>query len=213
MDDNMKFVNQCRAKKTIENLAKGNINGYLVEDGNDAIEIIEKILKEGDTVTAGGSITLKETGVMDYLRKGRYNFLDREVKGLTAEDKKEIYRKAFFADGYLTSANALTTKGEIYNVDGNGNRVAATIFGPDKVIFVVGVNKLVDTMQEAINRNAKIAAPANAKRIDKQTPCTKVGECVDCLSKDRICRKYVVIKGDYDKDRIHVIIVNQNLGY
>lgn len=213
MDKNLKFIMECKAKKAIENLAKGNINGYIVQDENEVIELIDNILDEGATVTAGGSMTLNEVGVIEHLRKGRYNFLDRDAQGLTQEDKMEIYRKAFYADGFLTSANALSVNGEIYNVDGNGNRVAATIFGPKKVIFVVGVNKLVENMQEAIMRNANIAAPANAKRLDKKTPCAVTGKCENCSSPQRICKKFVTITGDFDKERMHVIIVNKEFGY
>lgn len=213
MNDNVGFVYEKMAERTIENLKKGNINGYFVQDEKETIEIIESIVKEGATVSVGGSMTLFETGILDYLRNGKYKFLDRYQEGLTKEDIKEIYRKTFFADAYFTSVNALTEQGEIYNVDGNGNRVAATLYGPDKVIFIVGINKLVPEMNYAVERNETLAAPANAKRLNKQTPCTKTGICMNCLSKERICRKYVVIKGDMDKDRIHVIIINKNLGY
>ncbi|WP_066503333.1 lactate utilization protein [Abyssisolibacter fermentans] len=213
MNENVGFVYEKMAERTIENLKKGNINGYFLQDEKEAIETIESIVKEGATVSVGGSMTLFETGILDYLRNGKYKFLDRYQEGLSKEDIKEIYRKTFFADAYFTSVNALTEQGEIYNVDGNGNRVAATLYGPDKVIFIVGINKLVSEMKYAVERNENLAAPANAKRLNKQTPCTKTGICMNCLSKERICRKYVVIKGDMDKDRMHVIIINKNLGY
>lgn len=158
-------------------------------------------------------MTLFETGVIDHLRSGRYNFLDRYKEGLTDSDIKEIYRKSFFADAYFTSSNAITEDGEIYNVDGNGNRVAAMIYGPDKVIIVAGINKIVKDLDEAIERNREMAAPANAKRLNKNTPCAKIGYCMDCTSADRICRNYVLIKNQGRKDRMYVIFVNKNLGY
>lgn len=213
MDNNVKFVIEKRALRTIENMEKNNMQGYFVQNEEEAVNKISEIIKEGDTVTVGGSMTLFETGVMDFLRNGKYNFLDRYKEGLTPEDIKDIYRKSFAADAYFTSSNAITEEGELYNVDGRGNRVAAMIYGPDKVIVVAGVNKIVKDLDEAIMRNREWAAPANAKRLNRKTPCAEVGYCMDCKSEERICSDYVVIKRQMVKDRIHVIIVNKNLGY
>jgi len=213
MDNNVKFVLEKRALRTIKNLRKNNMNGYFVQDEKEALKKIEELIGEGDTVSVGGSMTLFETGVIDFLRNGKYNFLDRYEEGLAPEDIKEIYRKSFSADAYFTSSNALTEEGELYNVDGRGNRVAAMIYGPDKVIVIVGINKIVRDLDEAIMRNRELAAPANVKRLNKKTPCAEVGYCMDCKSKDRICNEYVVIKKQMDGDRIHVIIVNKELGY
>ncbi|RKD21554.1 Uncharacterised ACR, YkgG family COG1556 [Caminicella sporogenes DSM 14501] len=213
MDKNVNFVIVERIKRTIENLEKNNMKGYFVENEADALKKIEEILNEGDTVSVGGSMTLFEIGVFNLLRNGKYIFLDRYEKGLTPQQIKEIYRKSFFANVYLTSSNAITENGELYNVDGRGNRVAAMLYGPDKVIIVVGKNKIVKNLEEAILRNRNLAAPANAKRLNRNTPCAKTGYCMDCSSKDRICNEYVLIKKQLDPDRIHVIIVNKDLGY
>ena len=148
-----------------------------------------------------------------FLRKGDYQLLDRYKEGLTPSDIKEVFRKSFFADAYLTSSNAVTEKGELYNVDGNGNRVAAMLYGPDQVIVVVGINKIVKDVEQAILRVKEIAAPANNKRLNKPNPCTKIGYCADCNSPDRICNEYTLIKRQGVKGRIHVIIVNKELGY
>ena len=113
----------------------------------------------------------------------------------------------------MTSTNAITEYGEIYNVDGNGNRVAAMLYGPDKVIIVAGVNKIVPNVEEAIIRTKEYASPINAKRLNKETPCTKIGRCVECNSDNRICNEYTLIKRQIDKNRIHVIFLNDNLGY
>lgn len=158
-------------------------------------------------------MTLFEIKIIDFLRSGRYNFLDRYKENLTQTDLKEIYRKSFSANTYFASANAITEEGEIFNVDGNGNRVAAILYGPDKVILIVGVNKIVKNIDEAIKRNKDISGPANAKRLNLQTPCAKVGYCMDCESKDRICCEYTVIKRQRNENRIHVIFVNDNLGF
>ncbi|KGG81298.1 membrane protein [Caloranaerobacter azorensis H53214] len=213
MDKNVSFVIEKRVERTIQNLEKNNMHGYFVQNEKEAIEKIKELIKEGDTVAVGGSMTLFEVGVIDFLRNGKYNFLDRYREGLTSEDIKELYRKSFSADVYFTSSNAITEEGELYNVDGRGNRVAAMIYGPDKVIVVVGVNKIVKSIDEAIERNRQLAAPANTKRLNKKTPCAEVGYCMNCTSPDRICNQYVLIKRQMQKGRIHVIIVNKNLGY
>ncbi|MEG1256270.1 lactate utilization protein [Clostridium sp.] len=213
MDSNMKWLKENRINQTINSLKKNGINGYLVNDYNDLIDKINELTSEGDTVSCGGSMSLFETGVIEHLRSGRYKFLDRYKEGLTKEDIKNIYRESFSADVYFTSTNAITESGELYNVDGNGNRVAAMLYGPDKVIVVVGENKIVKDINEAIVRNERIAAPANCKRLNKVTPCAKVGHCMDCSSEDRICNEYTVIRRQGNKDRIHVIFLNEELGY
>ncbi|AYE34284.1 lactate utilization protein [Clostridium septicum] len=213
MDNNVKWVNEQRILRTIEALKSNNMNGYLVSNKAELLAKIEELVKEGSTVSCGGSVSLAESGVLDYLRSGKYNFLDRGKEGLTQEEIGKIYRGAFSADAYFTSSNAITEAGELYNVDGNGNRVAAMIFGPERVIVIVGVNKLVKDVDEAINRVKYVAAPANGVRLNRQTPCAKVGYCMDCKSKTRMCRQYTLIKSQSNPDRMHVIFINEELGY
>lgn len=213
MDKNAMFVIDKRVKRTIENLEKNNMNGYYVQTEEEVLNKIQELISEGDTVSVGGSMTLFETGVVNLLRNGKYNFLDRYKEGLTPAEVKEIYRKSFFADAYFTSSNAITENGEIYNVDGTGNRVAAMLFGPEKVIIVVGRNKLVKNLEQAISRVEETAAPANTVRLSKTTPCTKTGHCMDCKSEQRICNEYTLIKRQRELGRIHVIIINKELGY
>lgn len=213
MDNNIKWVNEGKILRTINSLEKNNMNGYIVNSKEELIDKIISLTNEGDKVSCGGSMSLVETGVMDHLRSGRYDFLDREKEGLSSNDIDRIYRESFFADTYFSSSNAITEDGELYNVDGNGNRVAALLFGPKKVIIVAGANKIVKNLDEAIKRNREIAAPANAKRLNKSTPCTKVGYCMDCKSPEKICREYTVIKSQRDNNRIHVIFLNDNIGY
>ena len=213
MDSNIKWVNEEKILRTIASLEKNNMNGYIVSNKEELIGQIISLTNEGEKVSCGGSMSLAETGVIDLLRSGRYDFLDRAKEGLSVEDIDRIYRECFFADTYFSSSNAITEDGELYNVDGNGNRVAALLFGPKKVIIVAGVNKIVKNLDEAIKRNREIAAPANAKRLNKSTPCTKIGYCMDCKSPEKICREYTVIKSQKDKNRIHVIFLNDNIGY
>ena len=213
MDSNLKWVNEQKILRTIEALNKNNMNGYLVNTKEELIEKIKELVKENSTVSCGGSMSLFETGIIDHLRSGRYKFLDRYEEGLSREEVTKIFKESFFADAYFASSNAVTEDGKLYNVDGNGNRVAAMMFGPEKVILVVGVNKIVKNIDEAVIRNKEISAPTNAKRLNKMTPCTKVGYCMDCKSNDKICREFTVISSQVNKDRIHVIFMNENIGY
>lgn len=213
MNNDLQWVKEQQINRTISSLNKNGINAYMVSTKEELLSKIEKIVDDGATVSCGGSMTLEELGIIEYLREGRYNFLDRSKQGLSAEEIGNIYRQTFFADAYFTGTNAITEEGELYNVDGNGNRVSAMIFGPKKVIVIIGSNKIVKNLDQAIERNKCISAPANAKRLNKNTPCTKVGYCVDCNSEERICCEYTVIKRQRDKQRMHVFIFNDNFGY
>lgn len=213
MDKNLAFVMGKKVERVIENLEKNNMSGYWIKSKEDLIDSIEELVPQGSLVGCGGSMTLFESGVIDHLRCGKYEFLDRYAHGLRKDDIKDIYRKSFCADAYFVSSNAITESGELYNVDGNGNRVAAMLYGPDKVIVIVGVNKIVKDVEEAINRNKKIAAPANAKRLNLNTPCVKLGYCVECQSEERICCEYTLIRKQRTKGRIHVFILNEAVGY
>lgn len=213
MDSNVMWLRELRINKVISALKENNMNGYLVSSKEELIKKIEELTKENDVVACGGSMTLFETGVIEHLRGERYKFLDRYKEGLDTCDIKKIYREAFFSDVYFTSTNAITENGEIYNVDGNGNRVAAMLYGPEKVIIVSGYNKIVKNLSEAIERNKNIAAPINAKRLNKKTPCVKTGYCMDCNSREKICREYTLIKSQNNPNRIHVIFLNEDYGY
>lgn len=213
MDKFAEFVVEKKVERVICNLQKNNMDGYFVQDEQELKEKLQELMNQGETVSVGGSMTLFETGIIDLLRNGKYQFLDRYKEGLTPEDVEDIYRKTFYADSYVASSNALTEDGELYNVDGTGNRVAAMLFGPKKVIVIVGTNKIVKDAHEAIRRNREISAPANAKRLNRKTPCAAVGCCMDCQSPERICNEYVLIRRQRARGRIHVIIVNESLGY
>lgn len=207
------WSNEMKINRTIEALKKNNMNGYYAKNRDEVIKLIEDIVAEGSKVAVGGSETLSELGVLEYLRSGRYDFLDRYKAGLTPEEVTNIFKQSFLADAYLSGCNAITENGELYNVDGNGNRVAAMLYGPDKVIVICGVNKIVKDVDEAIKRNRAISAPMNAKRLNRKTPCAKVGYCMDCNSPERICNEYTLIKKQRLPERMHVIFLNENLGY
>lgn len=213
MDENLTFVQEKRVEDLMNNLKKKNMAGYYVKSKEELTNLLDTLITDQATVSVGGSMTLFESGVIDYLRKRPLNFLDRYEPGLDAEQIKELYRDSFGADVYLTSTNAITESGGLYNVDGRGNRVAAMIYGPDKVIVIASVNKIVKNLEAAIERNKKWAAPANAKRLNRKTPCASLGYCTDCDSPDRICHDFTYITSQMTKDRIHVILTKDNFGY
>ncbi len=202
-----------RLERTMKALAWNKMKPYFVQSHEELHSLIRELIKNDKLITAGGSMSLKESGVTDMLMneyKGIY--IDRS-EGKDREEVEEIMRKAFVSDTFLCSSNAITEDGALYNVDGNGNRVSAMIYGPKQVIVVAGTNKIVKDIDEAIKRVETIAAPKNTVRLDCGTPCTKTGECVHCHSEKRICCSYVTLRQQRIADRIKVIFVDESLGY
>lgn len=215
MDKNKKFVIDKQIESTIANLHKNNMYACYVETKEDVIEEVLKFLKDGDKVSCGGSVTLFEAGIVEYLRNGKYNYLDRYDKSISPEKINDLFREAMLCDTYFTSSNAITENGELLNIDRGGNRVAAMIFGPKSVIVIVGYNKIVPDIKAAYDRIKNIAAPANAKRFELDIPCAKTGKCMECESSSKVC-SYTTFIGyqiPAKKDRIKVIIVGEELGY
>ncbi|AKI97274.1 lactate utilization protein [Kosmotoga pacifica] len=206
-----KWKYQKLAEVVLENFAKRGINGHYVNSGEDVIPLLKKLIPPHSSVAVGGSLTLSETGVLDFLRKNDYDFKDRyAVK--TPEERKKIHAETFGVDYFLSSANAITMRGEIVQLDGHGTRVAPMIYGPKKVIIVAGMNKIVPDIESARER-IKYIAPMNARRLGLHTPCTTTGICMDCRSNQRICETYVIISdSSAHKDRYTVILVGENLG-
>lgn len=210
--------------KTLEALRQNNMQAYYAENAEQAKEIVCSLIEKGSTISNGGSVTLKQTGIYELLKNGDYNYLDRDAEGLSREQIEDIYRKSFFADTYVTSTNAITENGELYNVDGNSNRTAAILYGPKNVIVIAGINKIVPDIRAAVERVKKVAAPLNTVRLNCKTPCAVTGECISlknedsvacdgCRSDARICCNYVVSAFQRHRDRIKVIIVGEELGY
>ena len=203
----------ARIEKTMKALERNFMKPFYAESREELHRIVRELVKNDKLITAGGSMSLKESGVTDLLLseyKGIY--VDRS-EGKTPDEVEDILRKAFVSDTFFASTNALTEDGALYNVDGKGNRVSAMIYGPKQVVLVVGVNKIVKDMDEAVRRVELIAAPKNTVRLNCATPCAKTGECAHCRSDSRICCSYVRLEQQRVKDRIKVIIVNEELGY
>ena len=213
MDQHLNAVWQMKIERLMKNLEKNQMKGTFLKDREALQEYMNQQIPDGVKVAVGGSQTLFEVGVIEYLRTRNVTFFDRYEEGLSMEGRKEVFRNSFFADFYFTSTNAITLDGHLYNIDHVGNRVAAMLFGPDKVFVIIGLNKIVDTEAEAVGRIRSIAAPANNVRLNRDTPCTKLGSCTECNAKDRICSEYTLIKRQSVKDRIEVLILPTELGY
>lgn len=222
MDANKKIIIEKRINKTGENLRKNNMEFYYAETKEDVCHIVESLIKEGDVITNGGTVTMKECGLSELLNSPKYKYLDRSK--MTPEEVSELYIKAFSADVYISSSNAITEDGVLYNVDGNSNRIAAIAFGPKSVIIIAGYNKIVKDLNEAEIRVKREAAPPNCVRLDCATYCKEKGECVSLNNADRqiydgcggdarICCNYLISAHQRHKGRIKVIIVGEELGY
>lgn len=213
MNKYVEKVVEQKINRTLEALNRHGFNAVCVDSKEDASILVKSLIKKGSVIGVGGSETLKEIGVLEEFKKEEYHFIQTQVEGLSEQQRHQLYRECFFADVYLSSANAITEDGYLYNVDGRSNRVAALLYGPDHVIIVAGVNKIVRDLDDAIKRNREIAAPANALRLNKKTPCTKTLTCHDCQSPERICRNYVVMGPQANKERVKIILVNESLGF
>lgn len=200
-------------QKTIYNLNRNNMAGYYADSVPRLHEIFRSLVQKGETIGCGDSVTLEQTGIFDLVRCGDYSFLDKHEPGLSHDEKREIYLHNFRADTFLTGVNAVTTDGSLLNIDGNGSRVAPILYGPKQVIAVVGTNKIVNSVEEAVLRARQIAAPLDAKRLGKSTPCTKRNQCMDCHHTQRICNDFVLVTGQFEKDRIKVIFIEGDYGF
>lgn len=193
-----------------KNCEKNRFEFEILENKEECLKRVNELIQANDVVSHGGSVTLEQVGILDLLKERKdISYLDRR----NCEDVQKLYREVFSSDIYLTSSNALTMDGELYNVDGTGNRVAAMMFGPKKVLVVVGLNKIVDNMQKAIEHVEKVAAVQNNIRLNKENPCVKIGHCVHCQSPTKICRLFTVIRSSAIEKRIHILCVKENLGY
>jgi hypothetical protein len=206
-------------KTLIETLEGNNIPATYVPTRREAFDRIMSMIPEGSVVGFGDSLTLREIGIVDALTEGNYTFLNPWAPGTDTEKNIALKRRALTSDVFVTGTNALTLDGKIVNVDGHGNRVAAMLFGPAKVIVVVGINKIVADVQAALERIRNEAAPLNVKRhpnFDPMPPCGETGVCTDCGSAWRICNKTVIVERQYDNNKytpiLTVVIVGEKLG-
>ncbi|MEE0955405.1 MAG: lactate utilization protein [Eubacterium sp.] len=209
MDEMTTKKNELLAQTVIKGLKSRNMTGYYAANKEDALKQALALIPEGSKVTMGGGASVHQIGLPDALKQGNYEFLDRDE----VADKRAAMLWAYDADFYLASANAITNDGILVNIDGNANRVSAIAQGPRKVLFIVGLNKVCPDVDSALKRARNTAAPINAMRFGLSTPCSKTGTCMDCKSPDTICCQFLITRYSKHADRIHVILVNDDLGF
>ena len=209
MNENITKRNNLLAQKVIKGLESRNMKGYYAENKEEALKLALELIPENSSVTMGGAMSAHEIGLVDALKEGNYNFIDRDK----AEDKRAAMLAAYDADCFLTSANAMTEDGVMVNIDGNSNRVSAIAQGPKHVLVIVGMNKICVDVDAAMKRARNVAAPINAQRFGLSTPCAKTGSCMNCKSPDTICCQFLITRFSRHEGRIHVILVNDSLGF
>ena len=208
MNENMRKRNEQLAKMVIRGLNSRNMSGYYAADKEEAVKLALELIPEGSTVAMGGCMTAYEIGLIHALENEKYHYIDRDK--MTPRDS---LMAAYDADVFLSSANAITSDGIMVNIDGNSNRVSCIAQGPKKVVFLVGMNKVCSDLDSAMKRARNVAAPANAQRFDIKTPCKETGRCCDCKSPDTICCQILTTRYSRHEGRIHVILINDILGY
>lgn len=208
MDENMKKRNERLAQTVIKGLQSRNMTGYYAEDKEAALKQALELIEENSTISMGGCMSAHEIGLVQALQEGNYQYLDRSKM-----EPREGLLAAYDSDVFLSSANAMTSDGILVNIDGNSNRVSCIAQGPKKVIFIVGMNKVCDDLDSAMKRARNVAAPINAQRFEVKTPCKETGKCFDCKSPDTICCQFLITRYSRHTGRIHVILVNDHLGF
>ena len=209
MNKNITARNEKLAKEVIKSLESRQMSGYWAADKEETLKQALALIPEGSSVTMGGAMSAHEIGLVEALKKGNYNFIDRDE----ADDPRAAMLAAYDADVFLSSVNAMTQDGILINIDGNANRVSAIAQGPRKVVFIVGMNKVCDDLDGAMKRARNVAAPINAQRFEINTPCKKTGKCMDCKSPDTICCQFLITRFERHPGRAHVILVNDSLGF
>ena len=201
-----------RGKLLVKNLKSRHFDAYYCANKEEALNKALELIPEGASVGWGGSVSCAEIGLLNVLRSGNYKAIDRESVQ-TPEEKEQLAKEVLLADYFLTSANAMSLDGQMVNIDGTGNRVAAIIYGPKNVLVVVGMNKVCDTLDDAIKRARTVASPMNMQRFIKDTPCAVTGICGDCKSEGCICNQIVITRHCRPTGRIQYIVVGEDLGY
>lgn len=209
MNENIIKRNDLLAERVINGLQSRNMTGYYARTKEEALRTALKLIPEGSSISMGGAMSVHEIGLSEAVKTDKYNFIDRDA----AEDKRAAMLAGYDADIFLSSCNAMTEDGILVNIDGNANRVSCIAQGPKKVIFIVGMNKVCIDVDAALKRARNVAAPINAQRFGLSTPCSKTGSCMNCKSPDTICCQFLVTRFSRHKDRIHVILVGEDLGF
>lgn len=200
-----------RGKILVKNLQSRHFEAYYCKDKQSALEKALELISVGNSVGWGGVMSAEQIGLIDAIRNGPYRVLDRKMCK-TAEEKEELYRASFCADVYLTGANGISLDGQMVNIDGTGNRVAAIAYGPKTILVIAGMNKVMDTLEDAVSRARTVAAPLNQQRFLLPNPCTTTGTCANCKSETCICNQILITRNCRPAGRIKFILVGEDLG-
>ena len=206
------LYNEKRGKLLVKNLKSRHFDAYYCANKKEALEKALELIPEGASVGWGGTMSAMEIGLQDAIRNGNYKAIDRE-HAKSQEDSQRMAMECLSADFFLTGANAISLDGQMVNIDGTGNRVAAIIYGPKAVLVIVGMNKVCDTLDDAVKRARNVASPMNMQRFMKDTPCAVTGVCGDCKSEGCICNQIVITRHCRPTGRIKYLIVGEELGY
>lgn len=206
--------NEALAIQLIEKMEKRGFEASYCPTSKDAYHKIISYFSSGSSIGWGGSTTLVQMGIMDYLKGNNHDYViyDRDL-ATTPEEKSEVFSKIVTADYFLMSSNAITLDGELVNIDGSGNRVACLCYGPKNVIVAASLNKVVKGVPAANDRARNVAAPLNTARLNRDTPCHKLGSCANCLTDDCICCQTVITRKSLVPNRIKVILIGEPMGY
>ena len=211
MADPRKEYYEKRGQLLVKNLKQRHFDAWYCADKEEALEKAMELLPEGASIGWGGAMSAVQIGLMDQVRAGNFRAIDRDATN-TPEERKTAMKQCLLADVFITGANAISMDGQMVNIDGVGNRVAAIVYGPETVLVIAGMNKVVDTLEDAKRRARTIAAPMNKQRFAAQTPCMVTGSCGDCLSPGCICNQILVTRNCNPAGRIKVILVGEDLG-
>lgn len=212
MENAKKKFYEKRAQILVKNLQSRHFEAYYCADKEAALEKALELIPQGATVGWGGAYSAQQIGLMDAVKKGNYAVYDRDTC-TTLEERVKMMKKCLTSDVFLTGANAISLDGQMVNIDGNGNRVAAIVYGPDSILVIAGMNKVVDTLEDAVQRARTIAAPMNQQRFPNQTPCKATGACADCRSPECICNQILLTRNCRPAGRIKFILVGEELGF
>lgn len=212
MNEAKKTYYEKRAQILVTNLRSRHFDAWYCPDAASALEKALECIPEEAVVTWGGALSAMQIGLLDAVKQGAYRALDRDTCK-TPEERKEMMHKALLADVFLTGANAISLDGQMVNIDGIGNRVAAIVYGPETVLVIAGMNKVVDTLEDAVKRARTIAAPINQQRFSNETPCKATGTCADCKREDCICNQILITRNCRPAGRIKFILVGEELGF
>lgn len=202
---------QKRGQLLVKNLRSRHYDAYYCDDREQALKKALELIPKGATVGWGGAMSARQIGLLDAMNNGDYHAIDRD-KTSTPEERKQAMKNCLLSDVFITGANALSMDGQMVNIDGNGNRVAAIVYGPESILVIAGMNKVMDTLEAAVIRARTIAAPMNKQRFALQTPCEITGTCGDCKSEGCICNQILITRNSKPAGRIKVILVGEELG-